>query len=90
MASTRPTHARGTETKHHGKVPSPGVRRLDGKGSPEGNKRRTLARIVKRAAAGVEVAHRSEKQQELLHSVGLALFRQVWRLLGSRDRLRGC
>ena len=53
---------------------------------PEGA--RLLARVVKRACAATEPGYREDKAGELYQSIGLALFRQVWRLLGGRNSVR--
>jgi hypothetical protein len=52
---------------------------------PEGA--RVLHRLAKRAASWQEGELRSLRQHELLESVGLALMRQVWRLLANKNHL---
>ena len=48
---------------------------------------RLLARMVKRACAAVEPEERPQRSRELLQSVGLALMRQIWRLLSGRNHV---
>ena len=52
---------------------------------PEGA--RVLHRLAKRAASWHEGDQRSLRQSELLENVGLALMRQVWKLLAKKNHL---
>ena len=52
---------------------------------PEGAK--VLQRLAKRAASWQEGDLRSLRQSELLENVGLALMRQVWKLLANKNHL---
>ena len=52
---------------------------------PEGA--RVLHRLAKRAASWQEGELRSLRQSELLENVGLALLRQVWKLLANKNHL---
>ena len=44
-----------------------------------------LARVLKRASGWQEGDLRAVRQDELRQSVGLALMRQIWRLLGAKN-----
>ena len=52
---------------------------------PEGA--RVLHRLAKRAAGWQEGELRSLRQNELLENMGLALMRQVWKLLENKNHL---
>ena len=52
---------------------------------PEGS--RVLHRLAKRAASWQEGELRSLRQSEVLENVGLALMRQVWKLLANKNHL---
>ena len=53
---------------------------------PEGS--RLLHRVIKRATMALEPVDRAAKARQWEEMVGLALFRQVWRLLGRRNFVR--
>ena len=52
---------------------------------PEGA--RVLHRLAKRAASWQEGDQRLLRQNELLENVGLALMRQVWKLMANKNHL---
>ena len=53
---------------------------------PEGVK--VLSRILKRCTAWESASTRGEAQRLLTEAIGVALFRQVWRLLAAKNALR--
>ena len=53
--------------------------------SPE--RARVLHRLAKRAASWQEGELRALRQNELLETVGLALMRQIWKLLANKNHL---
>ena len=55
-------------------------------GGMEPEEAKTLAHLIKRATAGESGEFRGAARAASYQAVGVAFFRQVWRLLGAKNR----